>query len=198
MEVNFVCSIEQDDAFQEGWMWHGEEKNFDLSFHKSVVTELATCGISGIDKLFDDSEVGSNEGEEVGYECEAGPVQSFTKVHSAYETAMSFFMHHTNEHNRIFFLGSGTLFHIKCEVSTKQLLVADSVERRDWHTGIELMFCMYTLYVGPSGECISLIFYSFLMFLTYLMLSHNCHFPCLASLSLSLSLFPHCPFRNDG
>ena len=134
MEVNFVCSIEQDDAFQEGWMWLGDEKNFDLSFHKSVVTELATCGISGIDKLFDDSEVGSNEGEEVGYECEAGPVQSFTKVHSAYETAMSFFMHHTNEHNRIFFLGSGTLFHIKCEVSTKQLLVADSVERRDWHT----------------------------------------------------------------
>jgi len=102
MEVNFVCSIEQDDAFQEGWMWHGEEKNFDLSFHKSVVSELAMCGISGIDKLCDDSEVGSNEGEEVGHECEAEPVQSFSKVHSAYETAISFFMHHTNEHYRIF------------------------------------------------------------------------------------------------
>lgn len=79
-----------------------------------------------------------------------------------------------------FVLGSGTLFHIKCEVSTKQLLVADSVERRDWHTGIELTFYVYALYVGPSGEYISLIFYSFLLFLTYVMLSHNCNFPCLS------------------
>lgn len=39
-----------------------------------------------------------------------------------------------------FDLGSGTLFHIKCEVSTKQLSVTDPVERRDWHTGIELTF----------------------------------------------------------
>lgn len=60
------------------------------------------------------------------------------------------------------------LFHIKCEVSTKQLSVTDSVERRDWHTRIELTFCVLTLYIGPSGECIILIFYSFLMFLTYL------------------------------
>lgn len=96
MEVNLVCSIEQDDAFQEGWVWLGDEKNFDLSFHKSVVSELATCGISGIDELCDDSEAGSN-GEDEGYECEAEP------VHSAYETAMSFFMHHTNEHDRIFY-----------------------------------------------------------------------------------------------
>jgi len=102
MEVNFVCSIEQDDAFQEGWMWLGDEKNFDLSFHKSVVSELATCGISGIDELCGDSEVGSIEGEEEGYESEAESVQSFTKVHSSYETVISFFMHHTNEHGRIF------------------------------------------------------------------------------------------------
>jgi len=78
-------------------VWLGDEKNFDLSFHKSVVSELA-----GIDELCDDPEIRSNEGEEEGYECEAEPVQSFTKAHSAYETAMSFLMHHTNEHDRIF------------------------------------------------------------------------------------------------
>jgi hypothetical protein len=38
-------------------MWLGNEKNFDLSFHKSVVSEIA-----GIDELCDDPEVGSNEG----------------------------------------------------------------------------------------------------------------------------------------
>jgi len=102
MEVNLVCSIEQDDAFQEGWLWLGDEKKFDASFHKSVVSELATCGILGIDELCDDSEVGTSEGEEEGYECEAEPALSFTKVHSAYETAISFFMNHTNEHDRIF------------------------------------------------------------------------------------------------
>ena len=74
-----------------------------------------------------------------------------------------------------FDLGSGNLFHIKFEVSAKQLSVTDCVERRDWHTGIELTFYVFTLYVGPSGECIILIFHSFLMFLTHLMLSHNCH-----------------------
>ena len=102
MEVNLVCIIEQDDAFLEGWMWPGDEKNFDLIFHKYVVSELATCGISGIDELCDDSDVGSSEGEEEGYECETEPVLSFSKVHSAYETAKSFFMHNTNEHDRIF------------------------------------------------------------------------------------------------
>ena len=80
----------------------GDEKNFDLSFHTSVVSALATCGISGIDELCDDSEAGSNEGEEEGYESEAEPVQSFSKVHSGNETAISFFTHHTNEHDRIF------------------------------------------------------------------------------------------------
>lgn len=44
-------------------MWLGDEKNFDLSFHKCVVSELATCGISGIDELCDDSDVGRSEGE---------------------------------------------------------------------------------------------------------------------------------------
>jgi len=102
MELNLVCRTEQEDAFQEGWMWHGDEKNFYLIFHKCVVSELATCGISGIDDLYDDSEVGSCEGEEEDYEFEAEPVLSFTKVHSAYETAISFFMCHTNEHDRIF------------------------------------------------------------------------------------------------
>ena len=79
-----------------------------------------------------------------------------------------------------FDLGSGTLFHIKCGVSAKHLSVTDFVERRNWHTGIEVTFCVFTFYVGPSGECIMLIFYFFPMFLTYLMLSHNCHFPCLS------------------
>lgn len=83
-------------------MWLGDEKNFDLSFHKCVVNELATCGISGIDELYDDSEVWSSEGEEEGCECVAEPVLSFTKAHSAFETAISIFMHHTNEHDRIF------------------------------------------------------------------------------------------------
>jgi hypothetical protein len=63
-----------------------------------------------------------------------------------------------------FDLGSGTLFHIKCDVSTKQLLFTNSVGRRDWHTGIELTFCVYTLYVGPNGECIILIFILFSCF----------------------------------
>jgi hypothetical protein len=52
--------------------------------------------------LCDDSEVQSNEEEEEGCECEAEAVLSFTKVHSAYETVKSFFMHHTNVHDRIF------------------------------------------------------------------------------------------------
>jgi hypothetical protein len=46
------------------------------------------CGISGIDELCDDFEVGSSEVEEEGYECAAEPVLSFTKVHSVYETAI--------------------------------------------------------------------------------------------------------------
>jgi hypothetical protein len=83
-------------------MWLGDENNFDLFFHKCVVSELAMCGISGNDELCDDSEVGRSEGEEEGYECEAEPVLSFTIVHSACETAMSFFMNDTNEHDRIF------------------------------------------------------------------------------------------------
>ena len=99
----------------------------------------------------------SNEGEEEGYECEAEPVQSFTKAHSAYKTAISFLMHHTNEHERIFGLGNGTLFHINCEVTTKQLLLTNSVGRSNWNKGIELTFCLYTFYVGPNRECIILI-----------------------------------------
>ena len=97
MEVNLVGRIEEDDAFLEGRMWLGDEKNFDHDFHKSVVSELA-----GNDELSDGPEVGSNEGEEEGYECMAEPVQSFTKAHSAYKTAISFLMHHTNEHERLF------------------------------------------------------------------------------------------------
>ena len=62
MEVNLVGSIEEDDAFQEGRMWLGDEKNFDHDFHKSVVIELG-----GNDELCDGPEVGSNEGEEEGY-----------------------------------------------------------------------------------------------------------------------------------
>jgi len=52
--------------------------------------------------LCDDPEVGSSEGEEEGYECMAEPVQSFIKAHSAYKPAISFLMHHTNEHEGIF------------------------------------------------------------------------------------------------
>ena len=44
-----------------------------------------------------------------------------------------------------FDLGSGTLFHIKCEVKTKQLLFKNSVGRSNWKTGIELTICLYTL-----------------------------------------------------
>ena len=95
-------------------MWLGYEKNFGLRFHKSLVSEL-----TGIDEMCDDPEVGRNEGEEEGYECEAEPVQSFTKGQSAYKTAKIFLMQHSIQHAEYFDHGSGTLFHIKCEVPTK-------------------------------------------------------------------------------
>ena len=41
-----------------------------------------------------------------------------------------------------FDLGNGTLFHINCEVTTKQLLLTNSVGRSNWHKGIELTFCL--------------------------------------------------------
>jgi hypothetical protein len=105
IEANLGSSIEEeeeDDAFQEGCIWPGAEKDVDLNFHVSVDNELATCGISGIDELCDVHEVGSSEGEEEEDECEAEPLLSFTTVYLAYETAKSFLMYHINEHDRIF------------------------------------------------------------------------------------------------
>jgi len=55
--VIFVYFLEchKFDALHEDWVWLDAEKNVFFSLYTSVATELATCGISSVDELYDNS-----------------------------------------------------------------------------------------------------------------------------------------------
>jgi hypothetical protein len=154
-EVDSGSSIEEeDDAFHKDWIWLGAEKDVDFSFYISVDNDLAMCGVTSIDELCDDRE-GGGSGEEEGDECEPEPVPSFTEAHTAFKTVKSFFYAHSiGEHDEQVILKLElVLFHLKCKVSTKQLLITDFFGKKVIFTQVTFYF----FFIGPSVKFIIFI-----------------------------------------
>jgi hypothetical protein len=58
-ELNTWADLEEDDAFHKDRM----QSATDVNFSSNVYSQLATCGVSSIDKLCDDYECGRSSGE---------------------------------------------------------------------------------------------------------------------------------------
>lgn len=122
---------------------------------------------SGI--LWDDHEGGESTGEEDRDRHDPEPVQSITKIHTAYRSVESdFYILSISKY------GKQNILNLECNDSVKQMSIADLFGKsRFAHRYWSAIYC---LIFRLSGKYIIFILCSFLMFVTHLMLSCNCHF----------------------
>lgn len=133
---------------------------------------LAICGISRNDELFDVHVLWQNTGERGKYVLEVR--QSFAKACAAHKTINSFFYHSTGGHDEENILNIELmLLWPKYKVSIYDCQLQISLGKCYLCAGINMTFITF---VDLSIKC-KIFILCFLMFLTYVMVSHNFHFP---------------------